>query len=77
MRNAVAKLRSGAARAANRVFQVVGLQLVRTTSEMPFDATFARWIAEAKRSGVDPNDIGDQTGMVVRWTAAPPTSFRT
>jgi SAM-dependent methyltransferase len=56
----VAKLRSWALRAANRVFQVVGLRLVRTTSEKSWDATFARWIAEAKRAGVDPNDVGDQ-----------------
>ena len=60
MKNTIVKLRSRVFRATNRVLQPAGLQLVRTRQEKPWDAYFASWIEEAKRSGVDPNDVGDR-----------------
>lgn len=47
-------------RAFNRLFRRFGLQLVTTRPPKPWDKDFARWIAEAKASGLDPNDVGDR-----------------
>jgi SAM-dependent methyltransferase len=50
---------SQALKAANVLLRYAGVQLVRDPSRKPWDKTFARWIAEAKASGLDPNDVGD------------------
>jgi ubiquinone/menaquinone biosynthesis C-methylase UbiE len=53
-------MRTHALKAANAVLHHVGVQLVPEPRRKPWDEAFARWIAEAKRSGLDPNDVGDR-----------------
>jgi SAM-dependent methyltransferase len=50
-----------AARLTNVLLRRVGVQLVRARgAQKPWDEAFAHWIAEAKASGLDPNDVGDR-----------------
>jgi SAM-dependent methyltransferase len=58
-RRQVLKMRSQALNAANALLRYAGVQLVRAPSRKPWDDIFARWITEAKTSGIDPNDVGD------------------
>jgi cyclopropane fatty-acyl-phospholipid synthase-like methyltransferase len=56
-----------AARLVNRLLAPVGAQFVpHSRNGRPWDAHFAEWIAEARASGKDPNDIGD-----VEWSDDP------
>ena len=53
-------VRSRLACTANRVLRPLGYEIVKLSDgERPWDAHFAKWIAEARVSGKDPNDIGD------------------
>src|SRR3990172_4536473 len=52
------------ARCANSLLETFGLQVVRgdrasREREKPWDDEFKQWIAEAERTGRDPNDLGD------------------
>jgi SAM-dependent methyltransferase len=49
-----------AVKLANGLLGRVGVRLVRTQVQKPWDEEFAQWIAEAKAAGVDPNDLGDR-----------------
>jgi SAM-dependent methyltransferase len=47
------------ARAANTVLHPLGTELVNYSTIKPWDEFFKEWIAEAEKSGGDPNDFGD------------------
>ncbi len=51
--------RASLARGVNTILAPLGAQLITRQMDCLFDASFARWIAEAQASGRDPNDIGD------------------
>ena len=45
---------------ANRVLRPLGCEIVKLSDgEKPWDTFFAKWIAEARTVGNDPNDVGD------------------
>jgi SAM-dependent methyltransferase len=48
-------------RGLNRALRRLGLQVIRTSQERPWDRDFRKWIDSARRSGRDPNDVGDET----------------
>ncbi len=52
---------------ANAVLGPMGLEVSRKADPLkPWDADFIRWVADAERKGVDPNDLGDDDwGMEV------------
>lgn len=60
MRKQVRRLTRLAMNGMNTLLRRVGVQLVRAQSKKPWDEEFARWIAEAKAAGLDPNDMGDR-----------------
>lgn len=45
--------------AVNALLRPLGAELVRRQDEKPWDRDFQEWIAEARTSGRDPNDVGD------------------
>jgi SAM-dependent methyltransferase len=51
------------ARTANALLRPFSIQLVRrrnaANDQKPWDRKFAAWIAQARKRGVDPNDLGD------------------
>lgn len=50
-----------AVKLTNALLRRVGVQLVRAEgAQKPWDEAFADWIAKAKASGVDPNEVGDR-----------------
>jgi len=50
-----------AGKLTNVLLRRVGVQLVSARGpQKPWDEAFAHWIAEAKASGLDPNDVGDR-----------------
>jgi len=50
-----------AVKLTNGLLRRIGVQLVRTEgAQKPWDEAFADWIAKAKASGVDPNEVGDR-----------------
>jgi SAM-dependent methyltransferase len=55
---------------ANGLLGRVGVRLVRTRGQRPWDQEFARWIAEAKAAGLDPNDLGDRAWRGIALEAA-------
>jgi SAM-dependent methyltransferase len=60
MNNLVRRLRRRALNGTNALLHRFGVQLVPDRAEKPWDEEFAGWIAEAKASGLDPNDVGDR-----------------
>jgi ubiquinone/menaquinone biosynthesis C-methylase UbiE len=45
--------------AVNGALRPLGVKVERSGPSRSWDAHFSRWTAEAKRRGIDPNDIGD------------------
>ena len=44
---------------ANSILHSLGAELVPYSTTKPWDEYFTKWIAEAEKSGQDPNDVGD------------------
>lgn len=55
----------------NAILRPFGAEIIKTDDGLkPWDHDFIRWIAEAERKGVDPNDVGDADwGMQVLTVA--------
>jgi len=52
-------IKRAVASTANSMLHILGAELVPYSTIKPWDEFFKKWIAEAKKSGQDPNDIGD------------------